>query len=254
MIWTNHKFPPVGPIPAPGVSAPASSTSLRSSASECITLCGHGSQLHFSANAVHISSASLGDTNPGVNASVQFSSRIHVVEVTLEFSLDAEGISEIPERSMNEAMIECVPNFSEGADRAKVCAIIDAMRVEGVSLLDWSMDSDHNRSVVTIAGPPEAVVQAAVQAAGKAAELIDLTAQQGVHPRIGAADVIPFVPVSGVSLEQCAIFARQAGWEIWNRYGVPIYFYGAAAARPDRAELEDVRRGQFEGLARTGLA
>jgi glutamate formiminotransferase len=149
---------------------------------------------------------------------------------------------------MSEAVIECVPNFSEGSDRAKVCAIIDAMRVERVCLLDWSMDSDHNRSVVTIAGTPEAVIQAAVQAAGKAAELIDLTAQRGVHPRIGAADVIPFIPVSGVSLEQCAMFARQAGWEIWNRYGVPIYFYGAAAARPDRAELEDVRRGQFEGL------
>ena len=150
--------------------------------------------------------------------------------------------------TVNEAVIECVPNFSEGSDRAKVCAIVDAMRVERVSLLDWSMDSDHNRSVVTIAGPPEAVVQAAIQAAGKAAELIDLTAQRGVHPRIGAADVIPFIPISGISLEQCAMFARQAGWEIWKRYGVPIYFYGAAAARPDRAELEDVRRGQFEGL------
>ena len=154
---------------------------------------------------------------------------------------------------MNEAIIECVPNFSEGVDRAKVCAIIEAMRVERVSLLDWSMDPDHNRSVVTIAGPPEAVVQAAVRAAGKAAELIDLTAQRGVHPRIGAADVIPFIPISGVSLEQCAIFARQAGWEIWNRYGVPVYFYGAAAARPDRAELEDVRRGQFEGLRELAL-
>lgn len=149
---------------------------------------------------------------------------------------------------MSEAVIECVPNFSEGSDRAKVCAIIDAMRVERVSLLDWSMDSDHNRSVVTIAGPPEAVVQAAVRGAGKAAELIDLTTQQGVHPRIGAADVIPFVPVAGISLEQCVLFARQAGWEIWKQNGIPIYFYGAAAARPDRAELEDVRRGQFEGL------
>ncbi len=149
---------------------------------------------------------------------------------------------------MDQPIIECVPNFSEGSDRAKVSAIVAAMRVEGVSLLDWSMDADHNRSVVTIAGPPEAVIQAAVQAAGRAAQLIDLTAQRGVHPRIGAADVIPFVPVSGVSLEQCAIFARQAGWEIWKRYGIPVYFYGAAAARPDRAELEDVRRGQFEGL------
>jgi glutamate formiminotransferase / 5-formyltetrahydrofolate cyclo-ligase len=155
--------------------------------------------------------------------------------------------------TMNEAIIECVPNFSEGVDRGKVCAIIGAMRGENLSLLDWSMDSAHNRSVVTIAGPPGEVVQAAVSAVGKAAELIDLTTQRGVHPRMGAADVIPFVPVSGISLEQCVILARQAGWEIWKRYGIPVYFYGAAAARPDRAELEDVRRGQFEGLRELAL-
>jgi glutamate formiminotransferase len=149
---------------------------------------------------------------------------------------------------MNETVIECVPNFSEGSDRNKVRAIVDAMRVDGVSLLDWSLDVDHNRSVVTIAGPPAAVVEAAVRAAGKAAELIDLTAQRGVHPRIGATDVIPFVPVSGISLAQCAILARQAGLEIWRRYNIPIYFYEAAASRPDRALLEQVRQGQFEGL------
>jgi glutamate formiminotransferase len=149
---------------------------------------------------------------------------------------------------MNETVIECVPNFSEGIDRDKVRAIIHAMRLDGVSLLDWSLDSDHNRSVVTIAGPPAAVVEAAIRAAGKAAELIDLTAQRGVHPRIGAADVIPFVPVSGISLAQCAILARQAGLEIWRRHSVPIYFYEAAASRPDRALLEQVRQGQFEGL------
>jgi glutamate formiminotransferase / 5-formyltetrahydrofolate cyclo-ligase len=149
---------------------------------------------------------------------------------------------------MNETVMECVPNFSEGGDRHKVLALVDAMRVPGVSLLDWSMDSDHNRSVVTIAGPPAAVVEAAVRAAGKAAELIDLTAQQGVHPRIGATDVIPFVPVAGITLAQCVLFARQAGLEIWNRYGIPIYFYEAAASRPDRALLEQVRQGQFEGL------
>jgi glutamate formiminotransferase len=114
--------------------------------------------------------------------------------------------------------------------------------------LDWSLDGDHNRSVVTIAGPPQAVVEAAVRAAGKAAELIDLTAQRGVHPRIGATDVIPFVPVSGISLAQCAILARQAGLEIWRRHNIPIYFYEAAASRPDRALLEQVRQGQFEGL------
>jgi len=122
------------------------------------------------------------------------------------------------------------------------------MRVEGAHLLDWSMDADHNRSVVTIAGTPAAVVESAVRGAGKAVELIDLTTQQGVHPRIGAADVIPFVPISGIKLEQCVLLARQAGHEIWQRFGVPVYFYEAAAARPDRANLEDVRRGQFEGL------
>ena len=149
---------------------------------------------------------------------------------------------------MNKPVVECVPNFSEGLDAERVKAIVAAMRVEGVHLLDWSMDADHNRSVVTVAGDPSAVVEAAVRGAGKAAELIDLTSQQGAHPRIGAADVIPFVPVSGIKLEQCALLARQAGLEIWRRYGVPVYFYEAAAARPDRANLEDVRRGQFEGL------
>lgn len=145
-------------------------------------------------------------------------------------------------------LMECVPNFSEGRNTAKVEAIVSAMCLDGVRLLDWSMDTDHNRSVVTIVGPPASVVEAAVRAAGKAAELIDLTVQKGEHPRIGAADVIPFVPVQNCSLEQCALAARQAGMEIWKRYGVPVYFYEAAAARPDRALLEDVRRGQFEGL------
>jgi glutamate formiminotransferase len=149
---------------------------------------------------------------------------------------------------MNGPVVECVPNFSEGRDARRVEAIVAAMRVEGVRLLDWSMDADHNRSVVTIAGEPSAVVEAAVRGAGKAAELIDLTRQQGVHPRIGAADVIPFVPISGIKLEQCALLARQAGLEIWRRFGVPVFFYEAAAARPDRANLEEVRRGQFEGL------
>jgi glutamate formiminotransferase len=149
---------------------------------------------------------------------------------------------------MSDPVVECVPNFSEGTDARRVEAIVAAMRVEGVHLLDWSMDADHNRSVVTIAGAPSAVVEAAVRGAGKAVELIDLTRQQGVHPRIGAADVIPFVPISGIKLEQCALLARQAGLEIWRRFGVPVFFYEAAAARPDRANLEDVRRGQFEGL------
>ncbi|MGD0369279.1 MAG: glutamate formimidoyltransferase [Acidobacteriaceae bacterium] len=149
---------------------------------------------------------------------------------------------------MPDALIECVPNFSEGRKPEVIEAIISAMQVEGALLLDWSLDSDHNRSVVTIAGPPAAVVEAAIRGAGRAAQLIDLTTQEGVHPRIGAADVIPFVPIRNISLEQCALLARQAGTEIWKRYQVPVYFYEAAAARPDRALLEEVRRGQFEGL------
>src|SRR5512146_547118 len=150
--------------------------------------------------------------------------------------------------SMNGPVVECVPNFSEGTDVKKVEAIVASMHVEGVHLLDWSMDADHNRSVVTMAGEPVAIVEAAVRGVGKAAELVDLTKQQGVHPRIGAADVVPFVPISGIKLENCALLARQAGLEIWRRFNVPVYFYEAAAARPDRANLEQVRKGQFEGL------
>lgn len=152
-----------------------------------------------------------------------------------------------------DAIVECVPNFSEGTDAEKVREIVSAMKVDGVRLLDWSLDGAHNRSVVTIAGPPEALMEAAVRAVGKAAQLIDLTQQSGVHPRIGAADVVPFVPVSRISLAECAMLARQAGLQVWRRYGVPVYFYGAAAMRPDRVELEDVRRGQFEGLREAAL-
>lgn len=153
----------------------------------------------------------------------------------------------------SDAILECVPNFSEGVHPQIVHQIVDAMQVEGVRLLDFSLDPDHNRSVVTIAGDPAAVVEAAVLGAGKAAHLIDLTKQTGVHPRVGAADVIPFVPVSGISIAEAAVLARQAGLQIWRRFGVPIYFYGAAAARPDRVQLEDVRRGQFEGLREAAI-
>lgn len=149
---------------------------------------------------------------------------------------------------MEEPIVECVPNFSEGRDERVVREIVQAMRVFGVSLLDWSMDAAHNRSVVTIAGAPEAVAESAIRGVGRASELIDLTQQQGVHPRLGAADVVPFVPVRGYTLRQCASLAHHAGLEIWRRYGVPVYFYEAAARRPDRIRLEDVRRGQFEGL------
>ena len=150
-------------------------------------------------------------------------------------------------------ILECVPNFSEGVDPDIVRRIVASMHIDGVRLLDYSLDKDHHRSVVTIAGEPSAVVEASIRAAGVAAQLIDLTKQTGVHPRIGAADVVPFVPVSGITLARAAVLSRQAGLQIWRRFGVPVYFYGAAAARPDRVQLEDVRRGQFEGLKKASL-
>src|SRR5580704_14263991 len=113
-------------------------------------------------------------------------------------------------------IIECVPNFSEGRDTAKVDAIVAAMReVPGVFLLDRSSDADHNRSVVTIVGELEAVAEGAIRGVGKAAELIDMTHQTGAHPRIGAADVVPFIPIEGITLEECAELAREVGREIW---------------------------------------
>jgi len=146
-------------------------------------------------------------------------------------------------------LVECVPNFSEGRETAKLEAIVAVMReVPGVFVLDYESDRDHNRSVVTIAGEPEAVSEAAVRAVGKAAELIDLTRQTGAHPRIGATDVVPFVPIEGVTLADCVALARQAAAEIWERYRIPVYLYEAAAQRPDRTRLENIRRGQFEGL------
>ena len=146
-------------------------------------------------------------------------------------------------------LIECVPNFSEGRDPAKVDAIVAAMSsVAGVYVLDREMDADHNRSVITLAGDPDAVAEAALRGVGKAMELIDLTKHTGAHPRVGATDVVPFIPIDGVGIEDCVALARRVGNEIWNRYRIPIFFYEAAAARPDRANLENVRRGQFEGL------
>jgi glutamate formiminotransferase len=146
-------------------------------------------------------------------------------------------------------LIECVPNFSEGRDLKKVDAIVAAMSgIAGAWILDRSSDPDHNRSVVTLAGEPEAIAEAAVRGAGKAAELIDLTRQRGVHPRIGATDVIPFVPLEGISMEQCVALARRVGQKLWDRHRIPVYFYEAAANRPERVNLENVRKGQFEGL------
>jgi glutamate formiminotransferase len=148
----------------------------------------------------------------------------------------------------DHTVLECVPNFSEGRDSAVVAAIADAIaKTPGVLLLGAESDTDHNRSVITFAGPPEVVVEAAVRGAGKAAELIDLSAHQGVHPRVGAADVIPFVPLDGSSMEEAVAAAHRAGGEIWSRFGVPVYFYERSARTPGRLRLEKVRRREFDG-------
>jgi len=146
-------------------------------------------------------------------------------------------------------LVECVPNFSEGRDRVKVEAIAKAIAsAPGAAVLDLELDADHNRSVITFAAPPESAVEAALNGIGKAAELIDLNHHTGVHPRIGAADVVPFVPLAGVSMEDCVKLAERAAAEMWKRFGVPAYLYEAAARRDDRRGLENIRRGQFEGL------
>jgi glutamate formiminotransferase / formiminotetrahydrofolate cyclodeaminase len=145
-------------------------------------------------------------------------------------------------------LVECVPNFSEGRDKAKIDAIIEAMKVPGVYLLDREMDADHNRCVITLAGDRENIGEAAIRGVGKAADLIDLTRHQGAHPRMGAADVIPFIPIDGVTLEDCVAIARKVGEEIWRRFQIPVYLYEAAATVPERQNLENIRRGQFEGI------
>ncbi len=151
-------------------------------------------------------------------------------------------------------MLECVPNFSEGRNPEIVRAIADAIaQTPEVLLLGWESDPDHNRSVMTFAGPPNAVVEAAVNGAGKAAELIDLSGHQGVHPRVGTADVIPFVPldastmIEGSTMEDAVKAAYQAGEEIWRRHGIPVYFYEHAARSVGRKRLEKVRRKEFDG-------
>jgi len=146
-------------------------------------------------------------------------------------------------------VVECVPNFSEGRRRWVVDRLAAAASgVEGVTLLDTQADPDHNRSVLTFVGPPARVLEAAMVCAREASGLIDMETHSGSHPRIGATDVVPFVPVSGTSLEECAALARALGRRIAEDLGIPVYLYGAAAARPGRRNLADIRRGQYEGL------
>ncbi len=145
-------------------------------------------------------------------------------------------------------MIECVPNFSEGRDPGVIRDIAAAIAsAEGVTLLGWESDADHHRSVITFAGPVDAVGEGAVRGVGAAARRIDLNLHRGVHPRVGAADVVPFVPLAGSTLEECVELAHRAGAEIWERFRVPVYFYEAAALVPERRPLQNVRRDGFDG-------
>jgi glutamate formiminotransferase len=150
---------------------------------------------------------------------------------------------------MSGRLIECVPNFSEGRDRGVVAAIERAIAATpGVAVLGAECDADHHRSVITFAGEPAAVVEGALAGAAEAVRRIDLNRHRGVHPRIGALDVLPFVPLSGAGWEDAIAAARRAGERLWSQLGVPVYFYEAAARRAERRNLAEVRRGQFEGL------
>lgn len=147
------------------------------------------------------------------------------------------------------AIVECVPNISEGRDRAKVEAIVNSIQgIADVKVLDWSLDPDHNRSVITFVGSPDGVEQAAFTLCAKATELIDMRRHQGEHPRFGAVDVLPFIPIQGVTMAQVVALAQRVGQRIGEELAVPVYLYESAARLPSRQNLADVRRGQYEGL------
>lgn len=148
-------------------------------------------------------------------------------------------------------LIEAVPNFSEGRRPEVVRALVQAIQTPGVMLLDYSSDWDHNRSVITIAGEPQAVLHGLLAAVRVAAEQINLFEQRGEHPRIGAADVVPLVPVQGITLAECVALAEQLGSRIGEALQLPVYLYAAAARRPERRRLPDIRQGEFEGLVQT---
>lgn len=147
-------------------------------------------------------------------------------------------------------IVETVPNFSEGRDLAKVERIVAAFRGKvGVKLLDYQMNEDHNRSVVTVVGDPEAVKKAVVEAIGVAVEVIDLTRHQGQHPRMGAVDVVPFIPIRNMSVQEAVELSQAVAREAAERYHLPIFLYEASASRMERKNLSDIRKGQFEGMA-----
>lgn len=147
-------------------------------------------------------------------------------------------------------MFECVPNYSEGRDADKIEKIVDCFRgVKGVKLLDYSSDSDHNRSVVTVIGEREPLKAAVVASIGKALELIDLNVHTGQHPRMGAVDVVPFIPLCGATMEEADALAKEVAREAAEKYSLPVFLYEQSASAPHRVNLADVRKGQFEGMA-----
>jgi glutamate formiminotransferase len=151
---------------------------------------------------------------------------------------------------LNQRWIECVPNFSEGRDTSRINVLEGALAtVPRTLLLHRTSDPDHNRTVITFVADAKTIVEAALRLTAEAAKVIDLNHHRGVHPRLGALDILPFVPLGGATLEQCVALAHEAGARIWNELGIPVYFYEAAALRADRVRLENVRRGQFEGLS-----
>ena len=146
-------------------------------------------------------------------------------------------------------IIECVPNFSEGSDKKKIEKLADVFRGKwGVKLLDYSGDSDHNRSVITVVGEPETLKNAVIEVIGKAVELIDLRKQSGQHPRMGSVDVVPFIPIKNVSMAEAVAISKEVAKEVGERYGVPTFLYEASASAPHRVNLANVRKGEFEGL------
>lgn len=149
---------------------------------------------------------------------------------------------------MNKIM-ECVPNFSEGRDKQKIEKIVDCFRGKNdVKLLDYSSDEDHNRSVVTVVGEPEALKTAVIEAIGKAVELIDMTQHQGQHPRMGAVDVVPFIPIKGVTTEEAIALSKEVAKEVGERYNFPVFLYEKSASAPHRENLAAIRKGEFEGM------
>jgi glutamate formiminotransferase len=147
-------------------------------------------------------------------------------------------------------IIECVPNFSEGRDPQKVEKIVEPFRAQkGVKLLDYQTDENHNRMVVTVVGEPAALKKAVIEAMGRAIDVIDMRTHQGQHPRMGATDVVPFIPIKNISMEAAAEFSKDVANAVANKYSLPIFLYEKSASRPDRQNLANIRKGQFEGMA-----